>query len=174
VQDRPLHQLLERARVRPEALRGLLVQGVIGIWVEEEELQAVDHGGDGEDGLPVLAEDVEADVAVEVDVGVVDLFVVWGGVLLGLRGVGFFFPAAARRRARVREGARWIGSTHLGLALDLGRIVRVARPKGEVEEVLAAAVGVSVLVLGGLSEGDDGAEARARTGARSAASFTHR
>lgn len=40
---------------------------------QEEEVEAVDHRGDGQHRLPVLAQDVEADVALQVDVGVVDL-----------------------------------------------------------------------------------------------------
>lgn len=40
---------------------------------QKEEIEAVDDGCDGEHRLPVLAQNVEAHVALEVDVGVVDL-----------------------------------------------------------------------------------------------------
>mmetsp|Transcript_26611 Transcript_26611/g.86135 ORF Transcript_26611/g.86135 Transcript_26611/m.86135 type:complete len:231 (-) Transcript_26611:166-858(-) len=53
-------------------LRGFLVEGVVGVGFVEEVDEAVDDGVDVEDGLPVLAEDVEADVALEVDVRVED------------------------------------------------------------------------------------------------------
>ncbi len=48
---------------------------------EEQKLKPVDDGVDGEDRFPVFSEDVEADVAFLVDVGVVDQ-----GVALDLRG----------------------------------------------------------------------------------------
>lgn len=69
-----------RADVPPEAVPvghevvgGFLVQRVAGVGLEEEELQADDDGIEVQHGLPVFAQDVEADVALEVDVGVVDL-----------------------------------------------------------------------------------------------------
>jgi hypothetical protein len=69
-----------RAHVPPEAVPvghevvgGFLVQRVAGVGLEEEELQADDYGVEVEDRLPVFAQDVEADVALEVDVRVVDL-----------------------------------------------------------------------------------------------------
>ena len=40
-----------------------MVERVVGIGLEEEVLQAVDDRVDGEDGLPVLAQDVEAEDA---------------------------------------------------------------------------------------------------------------
>lgn len=48
-----------------------LVEGIVGVRFEEEVLQPDHDGVQVEDGFPVLAEDVEADVAVEVEVGVV-------------------------------------------------------------------------------------------------------
>ena len=67
------HVPAEAVPVGHEVVCGVLVQGIAGVGLEEEELQANDDGVEIEDGLPVLAQDVEADVAVEVDVGVVDL-----------------------------------------------------------------------------------------------------
>ena len=55
-----------------QVLGGLLVEGVGGVGLEEEELQADDDGVEVEHGLPVLAQDVEAHLALEVDVRVVD------------------------------------------------------------------------------------------------------
>ena len=52
---------------------GFLVEGVVGIGFEEEVLQSVDDGVDRQDGLPVLAEDVQTDVALQVDVRMVNL-----------------------------------------------------------------------------------------------------
>lgn len=62
----------EAISVRHEVVGGLLVQRVRSVGLEEEELQAHDDGVEVEDGLPVFAQDVEADFAFEVDVWVVD------------------------------------------------------------------------------------------------------
>lgn len=61
----------KEARRRREALT--LVERVIGVGLEEEVLQPDHDGVEVQDGLPVLAEDVEADVPVEVQVRVVGL-----------------------------------------------------------------------------------------------------
>jgi hypothetical protein len=63
----------ETVSVGHEVVGGFLVQRIAGVGLEEEELQAHDDGVEVEHRLPVLAQDVEADVALEVDVGVVDL-----------------------------------------------------------------------------------------------------
>ena len=39
-----------------------LVEGIVGVRLQEEELQADEHGVDGEHRLPVLAQDVEAHI----------------------------------------------------------------------------------------------------------------
>ena len=69
-----------RANVPPEAVSvghevvgGFLVQRVASVGLEEEELQADNDGVEVEHRLPVFAQDVEADVTLEVNVGVVDL-----------------------------------------------------------------------------------------------------
>ena len=49
------------------------VQRVVGVRLKEEVLEADHDGVEVQDGLPVFAEDVEADVPFEVEVGVVDL-----------------------------------------------------------------------------------------------------
>lgn len=49
-----------------------MVQRVVGVWLKEEENQAHNDVADVEDGLPVSPEDIEANVAIHVDVGVVD------------------------------------------------------------------------------------------------------
>lgn len=67
-----LHKPLELVDVPPEQLGGLVVEGIVGVGLVEEVDEAVDDGIDVEDGLPVLPEDVEADLALEVDVGMVD------------------------------------------------------------------------------------------------------
>jgi hypothetical protein len=53
--------------------RRTLVQRIIGVGLEEEVLKSDHDGVQVEDGLPVFTQDVEADVALEVEVGVVDL-----------------------------------------------------------------------------------------------------
>lgn len=60
-----IDQELRRAR------KPTLVEGIVGVGFEEEVLQSDHDGVQVEDGFPVLAEDVEADVAVEVEVRVV-------------------------------------------------------------------------------------------------------
>ena len=67
-----LHKPLELVDVPPEQLGGLVVEGIVGVGFVEEVDEAVDDGVDVEDGLPVLPEDVKADLALEVDVGMVD------------------------------------------------------------------------------------------------------
>lgn len=49
-----------------------MVEWIVGVGLVKEVDEAVDDGVDVEDGLPVLPEDVEADLTLEVDVGVVD------------------------------------------------------------------------------------------------------
>lgn len=63
----------EAVSVGHEVVGGFLVQRVAGVGLEEEELQADDDCVEVEDWLPVFAQDVQADVAFEVNVGVVDL-----------------------------------------------------------------------------------------------------
>jgi len=65
--------LLEDSAVALQHFGGLFVEGVFGIRFEEEVLESVDDGIDGQHGFPVLAEDVEADVALEINVRVIDL-----------------------------------------------------------------------------------------------------
>ncbi len=60
----PLHVLLEHPPVGLQLVRGLLVQRVLRVGLEEEVLQAVDDRVDCQHGLPVLAEDVQAHVAI--------------------------------------------------------------------------------------------------------------
>ena len=60
-----------------------LIQRIVGVGLEEEVLQSDHDGIEVEDGLPVLAQDVQAHVSFEVEVRVVDL------------------------RVRVRAGERW-------------------------------------------------------------------
>lgn len=55
-----------------ENFSSLLVERVSGIRFEHEVEKSVNNGGNREDGFPVFAEDVEANVAVKVDVGMVD------------------------------------------------------------------------------------------------------
>ena len=52
---------------------GFLVERILGIGFQEEVLKSVDDGVDRQNGFPVLAEDVQADVALQVDVWMVNL-----------------------------------------------------------------------------------------------------
>jgi hypothetical protein len=67
------HVPAEAVPVGHEVVGGLLVERIASIRLEEEELQTHNHRVEVEDGLPVLAQDIQADVAFEVDVWVVDL-----------------------------------------------------------------------------------------------------
>lgn len=64
---------LEALPVDLQVLRRLLVQRVARVRLEEQELQADHHRVQVQHGLPVLAQDVQAHVPLEVDVRVVDL-----------------------------------------------------------------------------------------------------
>ncbi len=63
---------LERALIALEKLRGILVEGIVGVWLEEEKLEPEQNGGEGEHGVPVLAEDIKTDIALKINVGMVD------------------------------------------------------------------------------------------------------
>lgn len=67
-----LHVLFKQPPVVLQDLRGLLVQWVLGVGLQEEILQAINYGVYRKDWLPVLSEDVEADVALEVNVGMIN------------------------------------------------------------------------------------------------------
>lgn len=64
---------LEPLAINLQILCSLLVQRITRIRLEEQELQPDHHRVQIQHGLPVLAQDVQAHVALEVDVGVVDL-----------------------------------------------------------------------------------------------------
>mmetsp|Transcript_35002 Transcript_35002/g.88806 ORF Transcript_35002/g.88806 Transcript_35002/m.88806 type:complete len:230 (+) Transcript_35002:223-912(+) len=72
----PLEGLLDRVRKPPRVVRQhrrrLLIERVVCVGLEHQELQAHDHALYCEHGLPVLAQDVEADVPLHVDVRVED------------------------------------------------------------------------------------------------------
>jgi len=68
-----LHVGLEQLAVGLKLLRSFLIKWIVRVGFQEEVLQPVDNGVDGQDGLPVLAEDVEAHVPLQVDVWVVNL-----------------------------------------------------------------------------------------------------
>lgn len=88
------------------------VQWVIRVGLEEEILQADHDRVEVEDGLPVLAENVETDVAFEVDVWVVDLC----QQIIGATWSAWCFT---EERTRPRS------NTNLLRAFDLGRVVWV-------------------------------------------------
>lgn len=49
------------------------VQGIICVWLQEEILQTDHHGVEVKDRFPILAEDVQANIALQVHVWVIDL-----------------------------------------------------------------------------------------------------
>ena len=50
-----------------------LVERIIRVWFQEEILEAHHDRSEVEYWLPVLSEDVQADVALEIDIGMIDL-----------------------------------------------------------------------------------------------------
>lgn len=58
---------------RQSSVARTFVQWVVSVGLEEQVLQTDHHRVEVEDGLPVFAENVETDIAFEVDVGMVDL-----------------------------------------------------------------------------------------------------
>jgi len=68
-----LHILLKDPAVCLELNRSLLVEGILRVRFQEEILKTIDYGVDCQHWFPVLSENVETDVALEVDVRVVNL-----------------------------------------------------------------------------------------------------
>lgn len=64
---------LELGLVLDHQLRGLLVERVIGIGLQEQRHQAEEYGAKGQHGLPVRAQNVQADTTVPINVRVIDL-----------------------------------------------------------------------------------------------------
>jgi hypothetical protein len=50
-----------------------LVQRIVRIWFQEEVLQSNHHGIQVKHRFPVFSEDVQTNVAFEVDIGMIDL-----------------------------------------------------------------------------------------------------
>lgn len=67
------HVALEALPVCAQIFRSLLVERVTSIRLEEQKLQSYYDRIQVQNGLPVLAQDVEANLALEVDIRVVDL-----------------------------------------------------------------------------------------------------
>lgn len=59
----PLDCASKLSAIPPQLISSLLIQRVACVGFKEEVLQADDDGVEVEDGLPVLAKDIEADVA---------------------------------------------------------------------------------------------------------------
>ena len=69
---RSLHVLFEATEIVAEFGSRLVVEWVVRIRLQEEEDESHDYVSDVQDRFPVGAEDVEADVAVGVDIRVVN------------------------------------------------------------------------------------------------------
>lgn len=67
------HRPLEVLSVVPQMLSRVLVQRITRVGLEEQELQPHNHSVQIQHRLPVLAQDVQAHVTLEVDVRVIDL-----------------------------------------------------------------------------------------------------
>lgn len=67
-----LDVLFKQSPVALQNFRGVLVERVLGVWLKEEVLQAVDNRVDREHRLPVFAQNVETDVTIQVYVWVID------------------------------------------------------------------------------------------------------
>lgn len=67
-----VHILLKQPPIGLEQAGRLLVEGVVGVGLQEQVLEAVDDGVNGQDRFPVFAQNVETHVAIQIDVGVVD------------------------------------------------------------------------------------------------------
>lgn len=48
------------------------VERVVRVGFQKEELEAVQNGGQSEDGLPILSQDIQTDVSVKIHVGMID------------------------------------------------------------------------------------------------------
>jgi hypothetical protein len=55
-----------------EEIRGLSVEWVVWVWFVEQVDQTVDDGIDVKYGLPVLTQNVQTDVTLQIDIWVVD------------------------------------------------------------------------------------------------------
>lgn len=71
---------LEQTTVRLQDLCRVLVQRVIRIGLQEQVLQTVHDRVDGQHGFPVLPQNVQADIALQIDIRVIDF-----GLTLDLR-----------------------------------------------------------------------------------------
>lgn len=67
------HIPLKPIPIAHQIIRGLFVQRIASIRLEEQELQPHNHRIQIEHRFPIFSENVQTDIAFEVDVGVVDL-----------------------------------------------------------------------------------------------------
>jgi len=119
----PLHVQLKLALVLRQVPRRVLVERVVRVRVHEQVNQAVDARADGQHRLPVLSEDVEAHVAVVVEVGVVHL--------LRALHLGRFVRVHAGHVERKHELAALVVSL-VGLDRD-DEVQQVVLPVGELD-----------------------------------------
>ena len=140
---RPLAgRLLVPRPVRLVDVRDLRHQGVIGVRVAQQRADREQHFRQRQGGRPLLLEDVEADGALGVDVGVVDL----GGGERRRRG---FWDSGkkvkeaevSKKKKRKRKKKKSFFPSYLGLELDLRGLERVVRREVDHDEEDAACVG---------------------------------
>ena len=69
----PLHILLKAIRVLAELGCSLVVQGVVRVGLQEKENKSHDYVADIKDRLPVSSENIQANIAFHIDVGMVHI-----------------------------------------------------------------------------------------------------
>lgn len=69
-----MNQILELAKIVTHDLGCLLIQWISWIRIEQQENQAVDDVLDVEDRTPRFLQDVQADVAMQIDIRMPDLW----------------------------------------------------------------------------------------------------
>lgn len=68
---RLVHIVLKHLAIRLEHFGRLFVERIFGVGFQEQVLQSIHYRVDRQHGLPVLAQNVQANVALQVDVGMV-------------------------------------------------------------------------------------------------------
>jgi hypothetical protein len=58
----------ELRSIVPKQFSGFLVKWIVWVWLQEQKYETIYHGADGENGFPVLSQNVEANVSVRIDV----------------------------------------------------------------------------------------------------------
>jgi hypothetical protein len=68
-----LDALSEARLVNAKVVSSLLIEGIVGVSISEKSRKTDNDGAEGKDGHPITTKNVQANVALPVDVGVVQL-----------------------------------------------------------------------------------------------------